>query len=430
MAMIGIGLGGLAQGFERGVGLGDKMHKMNRERENEGRVDAARTAGEADFNAAVERGDAQPEDIAASIRFAAPHMMRAALQNNDPAMLKQFYDFSRSEEANAGAKLFESGMRRVNLGDVEGGWQDFQKLGKLKGYGGEYEIGPLGRTEDGKFTTTVKTADGRTLTPTFASPQEFMAAYGNPAVAFEDSRRRVQRQEANADDATRYGARKSIDLRHQQEQQAAGLGPVAYDPYNFETTGEDGKAVTKPYRFNRRSGEYEAAPGIEGNGRLTRPTGAGGAAGGGNSVYRQKRNDWLAVHPDDEQGALDFAAGRRQLSGAEMVRSARAQAIQEINGNTQLRFSKEADRNAAINRRAEENLQRMREANGQRGGTTPPASEPPSGGPSVPASRPAPGGAQNPPAPRNAADRKVGQTYTAPDGRNVQWTGKGWMVVE
>lgn len=35
----------------------------------------------------------------------------------------------------------------------------------------------------------------------------------------------------------------------------------------------------------------------------------------------------------------------------------------------------------------------------------------------------------NPPAPRDPSQRKVGQVYAAPDGRNIQWTGKGWQVV-
>jgi len=35
-----------------------------------------------------------------------------------------------------------------------------------------------------------------------------------------------------------------------------------------------------------------------------------------------------------------------------------------------------------------------------------------------------------PPAPRDPAKRKVGQTYLAPDGRKVEWTGQGWRVVQ
>ena len=300
MAMIGIGLGGLAQGFERGVGLGDKMNKMNRERENEGRVDAARTAGEADFNAAVERGDAQPDDIASSIRFAAPYMMRAALQNNDPAMLKQFYDFSRSEEANVKAKAFEAGMSAFGAGDEEGALKIFQKLGGQHGY----KFGEITPTQDGQFTMPVTTPDGRTVNPVFPNKQEFFARVANPAVMFQDWQRQRQRQEANGDDATRYGARKNIDLSHAKAQQEAGLGPSVYTPYTVETTDENGKPINQPRRFNNRTGELEPMPGIEGNGRLVRPTGAAGGTGSSRSPAEVRTAEWLvqnkiAATPDE-----------------------------------------------------------------------------------------------------------------------------------
>lgn len=35
-----------------------------------------------------------------------------------------------------------------------------------------------------------------------------------------------------------------------------------------------------------------------------------------------------------------------------------------------------------------------------------------------------------PPAPRDRAQRVVGQVYQAPDGRLVEWTGEGWRLVE
>jgi len=135
-------------------------------------------------------------------------------------------------------------------------------------------------------------------------------------------------------------------------------GAHNFDVINRSETDENGKPVVRSYKIDKRTGEMTP---VEGEGGFSRATGAG--AGGSKSVYTQKRMDWLSVHPGDEQGALDYAAGRRQLSGAELVRSARAQAIQEINGNMQLKFKADVERNAAINRRADENLQRMQEAN-------------------------------------------------------------------
>jgi len=133
-----------------------------------------------------------------------------------------------------------------------------------------------------------------------------------------------------------------------QDQSASGTN-------RFEMLPGSQDGITGVWKHDRVTGNRNFEPNASVSSR------AGGA--GGNSVYQQKRRDWLAVHPNDEQGALDFAAGRRQLSGAELVRSARAQAIQEINGNALLHYKSENERNAAINRRADENLQRMRQAN-------------------------------------------------------------------
>lgn len=50
---------------------------------------------------------------------------------------------------------------------------------------------------------------------------------------------------------------------------------------------------------------------------------------------------------------------------------------------------------------------------------TPSSSPPPGTQPSTPQSA-------APAAPRDPAQRKVGQVYTAPDGRLIEWTGQGW----
>lgn len=214
MASWGIGLGGLADGLSQGVGLGDKLNKMAQERQARDTYDSAIASGKQDFNDAVARGDADPNDVPASLRFAAPHVMAAMVQNRDLQGLKQFSDWSASDEARQGSKLFESGVRRVVVGDVEGGWGDFQKLGQLKGYGGNYQIGPLQKQEDGTFVSSITTPDGNSINKSFANPQDvmkFMTNYGNPATAFEDLQTQQKRQAAVTDDATKYKARTDID---------------------------------------------------------------------------------------------------------------------------------------------------------------------------------------------------------------------------
>lgn len=220
MASWGIGLGGLADGLEQGYGLGRKMVADARESKKASDYDNAMIAGKKDFDESVAKGETDANDIPASLRFATPHIMKAAIQNRDVDKLKFWTEWKDTDEAKTGAKLFESGMRRLTVGDMQGGWSDFTKLGKLKGYGGDYEIGELQPTQNGGFQTTIKMADGRSNVKTFANGEEvvrFAAKVGNPAVAFEDLRNTQKRQEANADDATRYGARAGIDTQAQKD---------------------------------------------------------------------------------------------------------------------------------------------------------------------------------------------------------------------
>lgn len=46
------------------------------------------------------------------------------------------------------------------------------------------------------------------------------------------------------------------------------------------------------------------------------------SGGAGGSVFQQKQAAWLKVHPNDRQGALDYASGRRQMTYADTVKLA------------------------------------------------------------------------------------------------------------
>ena len=47
---------------------------------------------------------------------------------------------------------------------------------------------------------------------------------------------------------------------------------------------------------------------------------------GGSSEFERKRAAWLAVHPRDEQGALDYASQHQRVSDSELWRDAMKQA--------------------------------------------------------------------------------------------------------
>lgn len=109
------------------------------------------------------------------------------------------------------------------------------------------------------------------------------------------------------------------------------------------------------------------------------------------SVFQQKQAAWLATHPGDQQGALDYASGRRQISPVDVQRMAYQQARAEINGNFNLRFKSQQEREAAINRRQQEIAQVLSGSQ--------PVQQPPQA--PQPAPQPAPGNPQDPRRPLN-----------------------------
>jgi hypothetical protein len=150
--------------------------------------------------------------------------------------------------------------------------------------------------------------------------------------------------------------------------------------HNFEIvqrqeTGPDGKPVVRNYRFDKRTGNMEP---IEGGGTFTR-TGTG-AGGGRESVFQQKQQAWLATHPNDAQGALDYASGRKALSEGEVTKAALTMAQREANANITLRFD-QTKYQAFVQERATEIAAQLRSGLGaQPGGAEP-----------VPARQPSPG---------------------------------------
>ena len=77
----------------------------------------------------------------------------------------------------------------------------------------------------------------------------------------------------------------------------------SYKPFVGSQNGQDGTFI-----FNERTGQHEFHPGSV----MRTPSSSGSS-----SVFEQKRQAWLALNPGDEQGALQFASGRSQLSPAQ-----------------------------------------------------------------------------------------------------------------
>ena len=149
---------------------------------------------------------------------------------------------------------------------------------------------------------------------------------------------------------------------------ASGAGK--YQPY----TDAQGNA----WSYNAKTGQFEEAP--NGPKGLMKPTGAGGRT----SVYEQKRQAYLALHPTDAQGALDYASGRKSMSQADIVKAADAQATRDYQAisltgpPTDPATGKPVDPQTWINNRAREITGDLTAANNQSAAA--PAAAAPSGG--------------------------------------------------
>lgn len=155
-----------------------------------------------------------------------------------------------------------------------------------------------------------------------------------------------------------------------------------------------GKDVNGSYVTNLQTGESVFHPGVV----LT------GKPGGPAITATQYKHDaWLAVHPGDEQGALDYAGGHRAMTAADASKSAYNIATQELRGMA----IPPKDTSAWLDKRAADIA-------GHLGGPAP-----------KPAAPPKPTGALPLPP---AQARVPGKTkFTGPDGRTFTWSTAGWV---
>jgi hypothetical protein len=119
------------------------------------------------------------------------------------------------------------------------------------------------------------------------------------------------------------------------------------------------------------------------------------------SATQWKYNAWIAVHPGDQQGALDFVAGHKAMDPADAAKFATGEAQRELPGAS-------AD---VIDKRAKDILGNVTSAFG----TAEPKPAPAAAAPVLPA----------------VAGRVAGKTmWKAPDGRQFLWNGQGWDAAQ
>jgi len=111
--MLGIALGAFAQGFSQGIDLGDRIRGIRKQRKLEGAVEQAGAEGKAEFDAAVQSGEAEPDDyMSFYAQHVVPKVANEYLLDGDPAKAQAWADWAESSAAKAGSKKFMSGRHR------------------------------------------------------------------------------------------------------------------------------------------------------------------------------------------------------------------------------------------------------------------------------------------------------------------------------
>lgn len=92
--------------------------------------------------------------------------------------------------------------------------------------------------------------------------------------------------------------------------------------------GTPGDFQAKLMAASERAGPPRSKP----NWTATIAAQSGGKSGGPASVFKQKQEGWLSVHPGDQQGALDYAGGRKEMSPQDEQKAAANIAKAEFSG--------------------------------------------------------------------------------------------------
>ncbi|MFC3074923.1 hypothetical protein [Shinella pollutisoli] len=233
--MLGIGLGGFMDGFQRGQQVRDRMDARsrrqalqeredldyNRELEQRNKIEAIGTQAQSEFDSQVQSGALSPEDFDNFwSRYTIPKLKQQYLLNGDIDSAERVQKWGDSEDAREGGRLFTSALLKAQTGDAAGALDDAMKLGKLKGYISHgYEI--LGQDsivlEEGGpivgYEIKLKGPDGKELLQSVKTENlpQLIATFGNPNSAWESQVAAEKERAKSEQELKTYRDKKLID---------------------------------------------------------------------------------------------------------------------------------------------------------------------------------------------------------------------------
>lgn len=171
-----------------------------------------------------------------------------------------------------------------------------------------------------------------------------------------------------------------------------------FEPQAITTFGQDAQGHTQPYVGVFDPNAQTVTPtDVQGVARGSGSIGRSFMSGGANSVYADKQQAWLAVHPGDAAGALEYASGHKQMNQADLYKSAHTMAYQEVTNDPSI---KPAAKAVELQKRQNAYFQTLQSLNG------------------MPAAAPAGGGApsQAQPLPQDRSQLQPGTVYQTNKG--------------
>ncbi|NTA36730.1 hypothetical protein [Agrobacterium salinitolerans] len=239
--MLGIGLGGFMDGFNKSQDMLQKRDEAKRKQvladrqtKEYDRLSAQRDAidninadAKATFDAQVSAGMQKPENFDTFwTNFALPKLKNTYLLNGDIESAKQVQEWGDQEDTKKGAKLFAGALVKAQTGDGAGALADVIEAGKLKGYiNNGYEV--LGQesftTESGvpAYNIMLRTPDGKEVKQSVRATDlpKVIATFGNPQAAWESQVAARASEQKRKEELEDYKAKKVIDRQY-------GLGPT------------------------------------------------------------------------------------------------------------------------------------------------------------------------------------------------------------
>lgn len=253
MSMIGIGLGGFMQGFQKGQDLKLQNQRskyldeqMAREKTMQERQDAEwkrqddqrasiakiGTEAQQNFDAQVKAGTQKPADFDAFwSQYAVPKLTQTYLASGDIDNANRVKAWGESADAKAGGKLAMGALLKAQTGDYEGAFGDAIKAGQLKGYidhGLEMKEHTPVLSEADKsligYNVLLTGPDGKELKQFVRLDvmPKLIATYLNPEAAWQsqvDARNAAAKKQ---DDLATYEDKKKIDRQY-------GVGGSSYE---------------------------------------------------------------------------------------------------------------------------------------------------------------------------------------------------------